>query len=216
MQGDDGRRFRTTVESPAPLDTEPMRGSGAMRCGAMRHLGLSLASLALAACSGSAVITELDEDSVTVQARFPNPAQVEAEAGRGCAFHGRTAVLVSKQCLDQTCNTQRFVFACRGAERPSRGRSSPWLGISVDDVADHLYADPPGTSEVVISRVYADGPGKIAGLRVGDIIETFNAVPVTTARMLADLKRGVHIGRQVPIDVRRGTRLQRFLITPVE
>lgn len=180
----------------------------------MRHLGLLLASLALAACSGSAVITGLDEDSVTVQARFPNPAQVEA--GRGCAFHGRAAVLVSKQCLDQTCNTQRFVFACRGAERPSRGRSSPWLGISVDDVGDHLYAVPPGTSEVVISRVYADGPGKIAGLRVGDIIETFDGVPVTTARMLADLKRRVHIGRQVPIDVRRGARLQRFLITPVE
>ncbi|MFY9975827.1 MAG: PDZ domain-containing protein [Chromatiaceae bacterium] len=182
----------------------------------MRHLGLFLSSLALAACSGSAVITELDEDGVVVQGRFPNPTHVEAEASRGCAFHGRTAVLVSQECLDRTCNTRRFVFACRGAERPSRVRSSPWLGISVDDVADHLYADPPGTSEVAISRVYADGPGKIAGLRVGDIIETFDGVPVKTARMLVDLKSGVQIGRQVPINVRRGTSVRRFLITPVE
>jgi predicted metalloprotease with PDZ domain len=182
----------------------------------MRYLGLLVSSLALAACSSSAVLTELNEDGVIVEARFPNPTHVQAEASRGCAFHGRTAVSVSKQCLDQTCSTQRFVFACRGAERASRGRSSPWLGISVDDVADHLYADPPGTPEVVISRVYADGPGKIAGLRVGDIIETFDGVPVTTARMLADLKRRVQIGRQVPIDVRRGTSVQRFLITPVE
>lgn len=182
----------------------------------MRRLGPFLSSLALAACSSSAVITELNEDRVIIEARFPSPTQVEAEASRGCAFHGRTAVSVSKQCLDQACDTQRFVFACRGAERSSRGRSSPWLGISVDDVADHLHADPPGTSEVAISRVYADGPGKIAGLRVGDIIETFDGVPVKTARMLVDLKSGVQIGKQVPIDVRRGTSVRRFLITPVE
>jgi hypothetical protein len=178
--------------------------------------GCLLIGLVLVGCGGPAVITALDEDQVIVQGKYPAQAQVRAQAERGCAFHGRAAVPVSKQCADESCSTQRFVFACKGSASPARVGPSPWLGISVDDVADHLYADPPGSSEVVVSRVYADGPGKRAGLRVGDIIETFNGVPVTNARMLVDLKGGAQRGRQIPIGVRRGANVHRLLVTAEE
>lgn len=182
----------------------------------MRSLSQLLMSFALAGCSSSAVIRQVDENRVIVQAKNASQTQVRAEADRGCAFHGRSAVSVSQQCLDANCSTQQFLFACKGTGNPSGGRSSSWLGLSVDDITDHLHADPPGSSEVVISRVYADGPAKRAGLQVGDIIETFNGVPVTTARMLVNLKGEVQVGRPIPIDIRRGRSVRRFLVMPVE
>jgi S1-C subfamily serine protease len=73
----------------------------------------------------------------------------------------------------------------------------------VDDISDHLYADPPGSSEVVVSRVFVDGPGRPAGLQVGDIIESFNGRPVSNARELVALKDEVRSGDQVAVGIRR-------------
>jgi S1-C subfamily serine protease len=146
------------------------------------------------------MIRDLEENRVMVQATNPDPAQVKAEAIRGCAFHGRTAVLVSQQCVDALCSTQIFLFAC---ERPV-GRSSPWLGVSVADVLDHRFADPPGSSEVVISRIFADGPAKMADFRVGDIIESFNGVPVSSSGQIVDLKKSVRAGERITVAIRRG------------
>jgi S1-C subfamily serine protease len=78
------------------------------------------------------------------------------------------------------------------------------LGVSVDDVTDHLYADPPGSSEVVISRIYADGPARQAGLRVGDLIESFNGLTVRNSMMLVALKNDIEIGEQMVFGIRRG------------
>lgn len=161
-------------------------------------------SVLLAGCSGSAAIRELSEDQVIVWATHASPAQVRQEAGRGCASHGRTAVPVSKQCVDALCRTQAFLFACRRSTEVSRSHSSPWLGFSVDDIADHRYADPPGSSEIVVSRVFADGPAKRAGLRVGDIIESFNGVIISDSIRLVDLKNALGRGEPILIEIRRG------------
>ena len=170
-------------------------------------------SVLLVGCSSSTAIRELSEDRVIVQATHPDQAQVRAEANRGCAFHGRTAVPVSHQCVDDSCRTQTFLFACeRPADLPA-SRATPWLGVSVADIADHRYADPPGSSEIVISRVFADGPARKAGLQVGDIIESFNGAPVNTSRQLVDLKSAVGTGERMRFGIRRGNSALRLAMT---
>lgn len=171
----------------------------------MKRLGLWLTGGAmLMGCSGPAVISELGEERVVIQASHPNPAQVRAEADRGCAFHGRAAVPIGNRCLDARCTAKRFVFACQGRADYSGSRASPWLGLSVDDVTGHLYADPPGSPEVVISRIYADGPARRAGLQVGDIIESFNGRTVTDSAMLVALKDDIDVGGRIRFGIRRG------------
>ncbi|MGE5153243.1 MAG: PDZ domain-containing protein [Bdellovibrio bacteriovorus] len=177
------------------------------------YLFLPLCAL-LVGCRSSAFITALGEDRVVVRSHYPDETQVIAEANRGCGFHGRAAVPISRQCLDKSCSTQSFVFACTGPDSPSLDRTSPWLGISVDDIADHLYADPPGSSEVVVSRVFADGPAKKAGLRVGDIIESFNGVAVSHSLMLIGLKRDLRAGEPIPISIRRANKEMRLEVLP--
>ena len=182
--------------------------------GKMKQLYLGLVTgVFLTGCTSTAVISKLDEDQVIVEATHPNQAQVREEANRGCAFHGRAAVPVSDRCLDESCNTKSFLFACEGRAGYSGTRSSPWLGMSVDDIADHRYADPPGSAEVVVSRVYADGPAKKAGLRVGDIIETFNGVNVRSSMTLVDLKNGIEAGDRIPLGIRRGNNALRLVVT---
>jgi len=54
-----------------------------------------------------------------------------------------------------------------------------------------------------VSRVFVDGPGRPAGLQVGDIIESFNGRPVSNARELVALKDEVRSGDQVAVGIRR-------------
>ena len=156
-----------------------------------------------AGCVGGAAITDAREDRIIIQSHNANHTAVMAEAQRGCSYYGRTAQLVSSTCLDTFCTRKRFAFSCRGEADAGSRRSSPWLGVSVDDFRDHLYADPPGSSEVVVSRVFADGPGRKAGLQVGDIIESFNGTAVSNAAMLVDLKLPVKAGDEVAFGIRR-------------
>jgi hypothetical protein len=158
----------------------------------------------LAGCASSAVITASDRDSVNIRVSYPNEAQVMAEAERGCGFYGRSPVPVGRRCADALCVEQIREFSCRGRADYSGGLTGSWLGISVDDVEDHLYAEPPGTAEVVIRRVFVDGPGERAGLRVGDIVETFNGAAVGSAATLVALKQSVDVGDRVLFGIRRG------------
>ena len=168
--------------------------------------------LFLTGCTGSAVLTDLTQDKVAVQATYANQTQVRAEANRGCAMYGRRAVPVSDQCLDSTCTSQRFLFACSGPLAYSGDPTSPWLGMSVDDVSGHLYATSPGSTAVVITRIYADGPAKEAGLEVGDVIESFNGILVRNSFSLVDLKTGIAVGEPVPLGIRRGNKKRRVMI----
>lgn len=156
-----------------------------------------------AGCVSGAAITDSREDRIIIQAQNANQIAVMAEAERGCSYYGRTAELASSTCLDTFCTRKRFAFSCRGEADAGGRRSSPWLGVSVDDFRDHLYAEPPGSAEVVVSRVFADGPGRKAGLQVGDIIESFNGAVVSNAAMLVDLKKQVNAGDQVSMGIRR-------------
>jgi len=168
--------------------------------------------LFLTGCTGSAVITDLAQDKVAVQATYANQNQVRAEADRGCAMHGRRAVPVSDKCLDSTCTSQSFLFACRGPLGYFGDPTPSWLGMSVDDVSGHLYAASPGSTAVVVTRIYADGPAKEAGLEVGDLVESFNGVLVRNSFTLVDLKTGIAAGERVPLRIRRGNKKLRVVI----
>ena len=67
----------------------------------------------LTGCATSAVISDLEEDKVIVEARGNNAAVIDAEARRGCAIHGRTAVPISKKCIDEYCIRAQHLFACK-------------------------------------------------------------------------------------------------------
>ena len=161
-------------------------------------------SVLMAGCSSSAFVSALHEDEVIVRAEHANETQVRAEANQGCAIHGRTAEPVTTRCLNESCTAQEFRFACKPSPHSPGSGTSPWLGMSVDNVTDHLHANPPGSSEVVITRIYTDGPARKAGLRVGDIVESFDGVAVENSLTLVELKGNVDIGDRIPLGVRRG------------
>ncbi|NEV64089.1 PDZ domain-containing protein [Thiorhodococcus minor] len=167
------------------------------RCGAVVVL-----SWLCSGCSGTAVITESRADRVVIEASNATDASVSAEANRGCAFYGRSALPASSTCLDAACARQDHEFTCSRVD--THRIASPWLGISVDDIRDHQYAEPPGSPEVVVTRIFVDRPAFQAGLRVGDIVEAFNGTRITAAAMLIPLKKKVRPGNRVELSIRRG------------
>lgn len=177
-----------------------------------RARALVVLVLLASGCSGTAVIMESGADRVLIEATNASDATVSAEANRGCAFYGRSAVLVSSTCHDSTCTRRHHEFACSSIDTDAH--ASPWLGISVDDIRDHQYADPPGSSEVVVTRIFVDGPASQAGLRVGDIVEAFNGTRITQAAMLVPLKTQARPGDPVELSIRRARQRLALVIKP--
>ena len=65
-------------------------------------------------CAAPAVIADLEHDKVLVQAnRYTDPNRIHAEAERGCALHGRTAVPISKRSAGGYDARVLYLFACR-------------------------------------------------------------------------------------------------------
>ena len=193
--------------SHSPADTAHAR-QGSCRTAAaqfLRVLGIAvLLSWLCAGCGGTAVIADATQDRVIVETHHADQSRAYAEARKGCGFYGRPPVFVGSTCLDSLCQRQRVEFSCQPVPDVRRKPSSPWLGLSVMDVADHLYADPPGSSEIVVSRVFADGPARAAGLQVGDIIESINGRNISSAAVLAAFKNTLQVGDQVSMGIRRG------------
>lgn len=70
-----------------------------------------LAVCALAACEGSAVISDLETDKVVVQSSTgTDEADILAAARRGCALHGRVPVAISYR--DAGDFLEEHLFAC--------------------------------------------------------------------------------------------------------
>jgi hypothetical protein len=66
----------------------------------------------LSACGTSAVVSDLEEDKVKVQASGGDISVIDAEAGRGCAVHGRQPQRISYNCLDGYCIRKEYLYAC--------------------------------------------------------------------------------------------------------
>jgi hypothetical protein len=72
---------------------------------------LSLA-VAVSGCA-QAVIADLEEDKVIVEASGNDHSLIQAEARKGCQIHGREPVSISYSCMDQYCIRARYLFACK-------------------------------------------------------------------------------------------------------
>ena len=87
----------------------------------MKQLLLAaLISFAVSGCATHAVISDLEDDKVVVQASGNDMNVIDAEAQKGCAIHDRTAVAISSTCADYYCTVRHYLYACK--DRASAGQ----------------------------------------------------------------------------------------------
>jgi hypothetical protein len=79
-------------------------------------VAVCIISVALTGCATHAVISDLEEDKVKVQANGNDMSVIMAEANGGCSIHGRKPVAISNRCLDGYCINKEFLFACKAAK----------------------------------------------------------------------------------------------------
>ena len=70
-------------------------------------------TLMLTGCQTRAVISDLEDDKVIVQAVGGDMAVIDAEARRGCSIHGRRPVQISYTCMDDYCFKKQYLYACK-------------------------------------------------------------------------------------------------------
>lgn len=87
----------------------------------LRRIAIVVVLLALAGtavligCVTRAVISDLEEDKVVVDATGRDRNVIDAEATKGCAIHGRLPVPISSRCLDEYCIRSAYLYACKAA-----------------------------------------------------------------------------------------------------
>ena len=80
----------------------------------MRRMKFSLVLLLLAGCAAPAVISDINDSSLKVQANVYTPMnEVNAKAREGCQIYNKTPVSISVQCLDGYCTRKAYLFACK-------------------------------------------------------------------------------------------------------
>jgi len=80
-----------------------------------------------------------------------------------------------------------------------------WLGVKIQTVSPEI-ADSLGMSEpsgALVAQLTADSPAAKAGVKVGDIITSFDGKPVTEMRKLPRMVAETEIGRKVELKVFR-------------
>ncbi len=80
----------------------------------MRRMKFSLVLLSLAGCAAPAVISDINDSALKVQANVYTPMnEVNAKAREGCQIYNKTPVSISVQCLDGYCTRKAYLFACK-------------------------------------------------------------------------------------------------------
>lgn len=77
-----------------------------------RNLFVVITLSIVASCGTTAVITDLEEDKVKVQAHGSDLSVIDAEAAGGCAMHERRPRRISYNCLDFYCTKKEYLYAC--------------------------------------------------------------------------------------------------------
>jgi Do/DeqQ family serine protease len=80
-----------------------------------------------------------------------------------------------------------------------------WLGVSLQPLSPELAQSLglPGTSGAVVGSTIAEGPAAKAGLQQGDVILSFNKVPVEDYRHVQRLVAESTVGKTVTLEVMR-------------
>ncbi|HCF60127.1 MAG TPA: 2-alkenal reductase, partial [Myxococcales bacterium] len=77
-----------------------------------------------------------------------------------------------------------------------------WLGISVEDLSPQMLRGlglPPTLAGVMVSEIVRGAPGEQAGLKVGDVITSFDGVRVNDAQRLRWLAAVGGAGREAQV-----------------
>jgi serine protease Do len=87
--------------------------------------------------------------------------------------------------------------------RVSRG----WLGVLIQEVtrelAESFGMDKP--QGALVAKIFPDSPAESARFEVGDVIVSFNGHPVETSSALPPLVGVTGVGKEVPVEVLRGS-----------
>jgi len=85
--------------------------------------------------------------------------------------------------------------------------SRGWLGVMIqelDQATIEGFGLPPNTKGVLIGDVFKDQPAAKAGIKRGDIIQTFDGKAVTNPNELRNEVATVSPGKKVPAEILRG------------
>lgn len=102
------------------------------------------------------------------------------------------------------------VAQLKGSGRVTRG----WLGVSVQvvtaDIAYFFGLDGPRGA--LITEVVNEAPADAAGIKSGDIIISFNGIPIKDAQELPRIVARMAVGNRVNVDIIRDGREQTFMV----
>jgi serine protease Do len=88
--------------------------------------------------------------------------------------------------------------------RVSRG----WLGVLIQDITKQL-AESFGMSQphgALVAKVLPDSPAKAAGIRVGDVIVSFNGKEIEESASLPPIVGSTKVGKDIPVGIIRDRR----------
>jgi S1-C subfamily serine protease len=92
------------------------------------------------------------------------------------------------------------------AQNPAAPLPGGWIGLSfqsvTDDIAERLNIKPP--RGVLVNRVDENGPAKLGGIQVGDVLLKFDGQDIKEVHDLPRMVTGRAIGQQVEIFLNRG------------
>ncbi|HTZ03853.1 MAG TPA: trypsin-like peptidase domain-containing protein [Xanthobacteraceae bacterium] len=140
-------------------------------------------------------------------------------SSRGEVVGINTAVIMGAQgiCFAVAANTASFVLG----ELVRHGRvRRAYIGVAAQQTAiPRLRRRAAGLAQdsaVMVGTVEPDSPAARAGLKAGDIIVGLDGGPIAAADDLVRTLTGDKIGRQVTLDVLRGTERLAFSMLPQE
>ena len=85
-----------------------------------------------------------------------------------------------------------------------------WLGIQIQDITQDVaeYYGLPEREGVLVYQVLPDSPAKIAGLKDGDIVKTYENQPIHHSRELIERVSGTKAGQRVTLEILREKKRQ--------
>ena len=80
----------------------------------MRWIFIIATVLAIGACQTPAVIADINDSSLKVQAGIgTTDQQILAKAAEGCGLYNKQPTRISHSCMDEYCFGKLVLFACR-------------------------------------------------------------------------------------------------------
>jgi len=99
----------------------------------------------------------------------------------------------------------------KSSGRVSRG----WLGVLIQDVTKEL-AESFGMSQphgALVAKVLPDSPAKAAGIRVGDVIVSFNGKDIQESATLPPIVGSTKVGKDIPVGIIRDRKQMQVKVT---